>query len=300
MFSISLIRYKKKAPKPVVLALGFFECLHIGHRELMAKTEELAKQHGAVSAITLFSSFDSNAPEIFTWQERMGELYNLAWGMIVNVDFDEKFKKLSGDDFLQLLTSKLDIKGFVCGHDYKFGHNATCGIKKLQEFANKNNMSLDVIEPVKLNGVRVSSTLIRSYLLLGEVDKVSEYLGKNFYMDGTVIKGVKRGRKLGFPTANIMPDKDKLIPKAGVYKTITTIYDKKSTYRHNSITHIGARPTFNENEVTIETHILDFKKKIYDKYISVSFIDYIRPIIKFDSKEELITQLNQDIEYCSN
>ena len=298
MFGINLRNCKKRFRKPVALALGFFECLHLGHVELIEKTEELAKQYGAISAITLFSDLEQNAIETFTYTERMTELYNLGIGGVASVDFDENFKKMSGDDFLQLLISKLDIKAIVCGYDYKFGHNASCGIKELQEFANKKNIYIEIIEPVKLDGVRISSTLIRSHLLLGEVGIAAKYLGKDFYIDGTVVMGVKRGRKLGFRTANIVPDGDKLIPKMGVYKTVTTIYGKKEkhTKKYNSITHVGSKPTFNEKGQTVETHILGFKKRIYDKDIRVTFLEYLRPIIKFNSKEELIKQLKKDIE----
>ena len=213
------------------------------------------------------------------------------------INFTMEFAKISSDDFVKnYLIDKLNAKHVVIGYDHKFGKNRNGDKSTLKEFGIKYGFDVTCMDEFQSEGDTISSTVIRNLLQTGEVDTANSYLGRNYSFFGKVVEGAKRGREIGFPTANIEIDNPyKLVPANGVY-IVKASLDNQSLY---GIMNIGIRPTFeNENNKVIEMHIFDFNKNIYGKEIKIEFIKRIRSEKKFNSKEELINQITKDKNFA--
>ncbi|MEG1509105.1 MAG: bifunctional riboflavin kinase/FAD synthetase [Clostridia bacterium] len=283
----------------IVIALGFFDSLHIGHKELISKCKKIATNKNIKSAIFTFNNnplafFDSLAKEIFTYEEREFKLQKYNLDYIVSANFDNDFANLSPVSFFNILTTNFNIDTIIVGEDYTFGKNAKGDILLLQELCDKANIALYVASLVGDDFGKIASRDIREYLKAGKLQKANYYLGEPYFIIGVVNKGRGEGKKIGFPTINIKIDKQKLIIKEGVYVTNTIVDGKK----HLSITNVGAHPTFDDYNCNIETYIIDFNSDLYNKKICVEFVLKIRDIKKFDSVEALKNQLTEDSEFA--
>ena len=269
--------------KDICVAIGNFDGLHLGHMSLINQVykSELAK--GIITFTNHPSSYVSNEiKQILSLEDKIKELSNLDY--LIILDFNEELKNLSADDFIKFL-QKNNIKEVVCGKDFRFGKNRIGDINLLAK-----NFKLDVKDDVYLEGVKVSSTLIRTKLKLGEIETVNKLINRIYKISGKVVDGNKQGRKIGFPTANLEPY-DYLIPSTGVYATKVLIDGKL----YNSMTNIGHNPTFNMSEnLKVETYILDFDKDIYGEEISIYFYKKIRDEKKFDSVSKLVLELGKN------
>lgn len=185
------------------------------------------------------------------------------------------------------------MRNIVVGFDCRFGKNAEGNVSTLKELSQIHNFELNVILPVKLNNKTISSSLIRKYLSQGRIEKVNEYLGRNYSVYGYVIKGKQLGSKLGFPTANILANSNLCLPKPGVYITKTYIDDNL----YYSTTNVGFNPTFNQKTYNIETYIIGFNDDIYGKEIKVVFYKRIRDELKFKNIRSLCKQIENDVIY---
>lgn len=281
------------------VALGNFDGVHIGHQALINNMIRKSNDNGLIPSVLLFNTHtsstlnDKKTPFILMSNlQKIEALEDMGVKLIYNIEFDENIMHMSPDKFVkEILKERLNAKLLVAGFNYHFGYKASGDSNCLKILGNKNGIDVAIIKPVYHKGNIVSSTMIRNLLKEGKIKQSRELLGKPYEMIGKVIKGKGLGKKLGFPTANISLDDNYLIPKHGVYKTITEV----SGQAYKSITNIGNNPTFDETNTSIETHIINFNQDIYGSNVKVKFIDYIREERKFNSEQELINQIKSDI-----
>jgi len=285
------IKSERKISENLVVLIGDFDGVHQGHQELLERAKIKAKEQKAEIAVITFKHHNSykimNEQEKLTFFEATGIKYYICFLM------QPEFRKLSPENFLKYLFNNFMIKGIVIGHDFKFGYRQRGNIEMLEKAKNKYNYTLTIVEMIKnANGERISSSRIRNSIENGQVGLANQLLGHPFKILGKVIYGKQIGRTLGFPTANIMPEENKVIPSNGVYLVEINIDNKK----YNAVTNIGRAPTIkNEQQIIIETHILDFSSNIYDKEIIITFLKKIRNEEKFMSVEDLQELIKDDI-----
>lgn len=280
------------------IVLGNFDGFHIGHKELVKKMLDISKNKNLNPSILLFkehtkSSLDKDEFKyLTTLNDKIEICKQLGLDNIFIINFDN-IKTLSPIEFLDFLKDKLNIKGIVVGDDYTFGEFAKGDIQFMKEYCDKNKILFNSITQVKLEENIIKSTNIRSLIEDGKVEETATLLGRPYKINGIVNHGFKRGRKLGFPTANISIERGYILPKEGVYLTKTITDDKKE---YNSLSFVGKNITFNEEELKIETYILDFSDDLYGKEISIEFMNFIRDNKKFDDPKDLVNQIKIDIE----
>lgn len=286
-----MVNVKKK-----VFALGFFDCIHKGHRYLLQKAKHFSVlANGELHVLTFDDNFfpmlDKEEKEVFTLSERRKILKLIGVKEVTILNENKDFLELSAQEFLQYIKDKAPVAIFA-GSDYRFGKNAAGDFDMMTEFFKDSNINVYNVDLKTELGKKISSTDIRILLEEGKIKEANAFLGTKYYISGQVVKGRGIGKELGIPTANILPPKIKLLPKPGVYQTETTVSGK--TYK--SITNIGNRPTFNNDEYAVETLLIDFDGNLYGKTIKVTFINRIRDIQKFDSPAELVDQIKKDIK----
>lgn len=283
-----------------VVTIGKFDGIHKGHKVLIKKAVESSKKRRIKSVVFTFENHPANyfksysIKNIITDNDKMKNLKNLGIDIVVNVPFNEDMTKISADDFAKvILKERLKAKKVIVGHDFTFAKNKEGNAKLLKKLGVKYNFKVEIIKPIKINNIRVSSTYIRKLISQGCVNKVKEYLGRNYQLEGKVIKCKQLGRTIGFPTANMEIDEEMLVPKCGTYAT--KVYLDKRVYF--GATNIGYNPTVNGKNLSIETNILNFNEDIYGKTIKLEFLERIRDEKKFNSLEELKTQLRFDTNF---
>lgn len=282
--------------KPLALGLGFFDCLHLGHRKILSKVKEYAEKEGVLDVLFTFSNnfrtlLGGEGGLLYTFEERIALFEREGVEALLYASFDKDFMNLSSREFLSLL-DKYDIKFISCGHDYTFGRDLK-GIKELSAYCKEKNIELCVVNEVKRGGQRVSSSLIKEFIKNNNIKRANALLGSDFAISGKVVKGRGRGKQLSFPTANLEISADKILP-CGVFVASTTINGKI----YNTITNIGDIPTFNIAETSVEAHILGFEGDLYGKTLTLSLKRYIRPIMRFESEQQLKEQLQKDKKYA--
>ncbi|MCL2176452.1 MAG: hypothetical protein FWB72_00635 [Firmicutes bacterium] len=315
---MQILHYKQKYNKPIVLALGFFDSLHIGHLEIIQQTIKKAQKHNARPALFTFSNNPSavlstlgvvggaskKAPNnkapvqnqpyklVNTFNERIAILKKMGLEVIIAAEFSKELLTTTRECFLKNLLQNFNIVGLVCGTDFKFGLKGLGNCEFLQEQLGE---LVSVVNLVKYGDKKASSSCIRDYLIAGDIQSVNAKLICKYSISGQVVKGYSIGRELGFPTANIVPCFDKHVIKQGVYATSTRIGDSDQTYL--SISNVGGRPTFNDKEQKIETYLLDYKgAELYGKNITITFLQRLRDVQSFDSKSSLAVQIEKDIK----
>ena len=276
--------FDKKLKTPIVLALGYFESVHLGHRRVIAECVKLSAQLNCKSAVFTFTGDFKGLP-VFTFQERADKIKKLNPDYLICAEFD-KIKDMSGGEFVGRLTENFNIKAVVCGRDFRYGAGAKSSVGDL-----KKVFQTKIIEDCIYAGEKVSTSLIKEQLAAGMIEKANHILGENYAVTGSVKEGRQFGRAVGFPTANIQIEQDKLRLKAGVYAISAIIQNKE----YKGIANYGTRPTFDGKDELLETHLIDFDGNVYGKDMTVMFYKFIRPIKKFKSKDELIAQIKEDI-----
>lgn len=283
------------------LGLGNFDGLHIGHAKLINSLVEECSSRGLTSIVYTFTKHPENffrkklfTPQITTTKKKIELLDKFNVGYLYLAEFDEKFSRMQPKEFVQkILVEMFGVKLVVVGYDYKFGYEATGDVSLLEHLGVKYKFDVIVVPPMYLGSEVVSSTIIRKLISHGDISNVSRMLGRPYSIQGLVVKGRNVGATIGFPTANILPEKYLIIPRSGVYATQTMVKGKL----YNSITNIGKNPTFKLKRISVETHILDFKDDIYDETVEVFFNQRIRGEKKFNSPEELVEQIKKDVAY---
>lgn len=286
--------------KESVVTIGNFDGLHRGHQVLIEKTTEYAKENNISSIVFTFKNHPVNyfkpnsVKNIIANYEKIEILKSMKVDYIVNIPFDEYMTKISGQDFVkEILLDTLGAKKIIVGHDFTFARNKEGNTKLLKELSKIYGFELEIVNPIKLDNVRVSSTNIRNLISDGDVEKAYKYLGRYYKLCGEVIHARKIGRTIGFPTANISIDENMIVPKVGIYAT--KVYINGKTYY--GATNIGYNPTVNGTNLSIETNILEFDDDIYGKNITIEFLQRIRDEKKFNGIEELKNQLQKDTKY---
>ncbi len=289
----------KVAFKDPILTIGNFDGLHIGHQALFKRVHERALNTGGEGVVLTFEPhpmavlFPEKAPpRLTTFQQKIHLIQDFGISHIICIKFTHAFAGISAKDFVEkLLVGHLKIKELVVGYNYTFGYKREGNVDILREFGQRLGFKVHVIKGIKVFGEMVSSTNIRRHIIEGDLEKAKRLIGRNYQIAGKVIKGAGRGGKLlGFPTANIEPFNE-VIPKEGVY-AVHVLYNG---VLYDGVTNIGRNPTFNEQKISIETHIFNFYKDIIGEILKLIFIKRLREEIKFSSPEELKAQIKKDI-----
>ncbi len=279
-----------------VLALGYFDSVHLGHQAVITKAKELAKKLNAKTVVVTFDGNlravlgDGTSKSVFSKAEREVFIKNLGVDEIYFAPSTKEFLALSKQEFLEFLNRKYTVLGFVSGQDYKFGKNGSGTVVDLSNYAKHNGQECITLGLLKDGDLRISTTAIKEFLTSGNIEKANQFLGRAYSVTGTVFADRKVGSKLGFPTVNIEIEKDKHRLKNGVYGGRVTI----ENVEYLAIINYGARPTFDLDKKLIEAHFVDFDGMLYGKEITLEFDFFMRDIKRFDSAEELKKQLEID------
>ncbi|MBL7715697.1 MAG: bifunctional riboflavin kinase/FAD synthetase [Bdellovibrionales bacterium] len=289
--------------KKWVVTIGNFDGVHLGHQEILRVTRTQAQRAGADWGVFTFRPHPQIAlrPELQlkllqTYDEKIQILKEMGVPRVIEQPFSREFSTTSSERFFQdTLVKSLGATAIVVGYDFAFGKGRAGGLERLGELCAAAGVELTVVPALRLNGEAVSSSRIRRLLEAGDVETAAQLLGRCFYYQGVVIRGDSRGRKIGFPTLNLMPGEKLHLPN-GVYATWTWINQK----RYPSVTNIGVRPTFAKEgqpaPVIIETHVLDASGDWYGEPVRTEAVKKLRDEKKFSGVDELRTQIQKDID----
>lgn len=282
------------------VGLGNFDGLHIGHMALINTLIRETQLNGLASVVYNFTKHPENilrkkliTPLLLTEQKKIDLLSEISLDYLYFDEFNEEFSRLSPEDFVkQVLIDKLHIKLAVVGYDYNFGYQGQGDITLLKELGKKYGFRVIVISPIRCDNEIISSTRIRELIISGDLETAYKLLARNYSITAEVVSGRRIGNTIGYPTANIHPERFLVLPANGVYIT-KTLLDGKF---YNSMTNVGFNPTFEDClQKNVETHIIDFNQDIYGKKIEVFFLKKIRDERKFESVEHLIQQISKDM-----
>ncbi|MDP4144360.1 MAG: bifunctional riboflavin kinase/FAD synthetase [Bacillota bacterium] len=283
------------------VALGSFDGLHMGHMSLINKAVELSKKHNEKSMVFTFKNHPLSlinqdlVPKLLMDNDTKLEHLRKNNIDIVNfAEFNQELMKMNPEEFIKNMIEAYNVKGIVVGFNFRFGYKNKGDNELLTKLSEKYGFELYVVGPIKYEGEIVSSSRIRKNILEGNLKEASNMLTRPYMLRGNVVQGKKNGRKIGFPTANLGYDNRFVIPKRGVY--YTKVEHEGKLYK--GITNVGYNPTVGENDLTIETNILDFSREIYGESLNIYFIERFRDEIKFQSLESLKIQLAADEKYA--
>lgn len=282
-----------------VLTIGNYDGLHVGHKKIIERVTDKARQ---INGTSMLMTFHPHPMTILKPDKFIGLItpINIKQKLIeeagINVlivlPFSDDFRLISPENFVDtVLLEKLRIKGLIVGYDFKFGKEGKGTVDFLASRSEKNGFFFEIQKAVTLDGEKVGSNRVRKMILEGFVEKAARCLGRPYMIQGTVIEGDGRGRTIGFPTINLKTDFP-LIPKRGVYVSEVEIGGEK----FSAVTNIGFNPTFDGQHLTIETYILDFSHNLYGQNISLYFLERIRDEIRFASVDELKERIWMDVE----
>lgn len=285
----------------VNLAIGNFDGIHIGHQKIIQKLVNESKKMNVQSAIL---GFDPHPQQFFTKnydgfnvideKTKIELLDQLNVDYYITMEFNSALASLSAHEFIEnILSKKLNINNLTVGYDFKFGKNRQGDVDLLEQLSSKYNYNISIIEPVldPLTSEIYSSSLVRKNIKDGNFERVSSLLGRNWIMQGTVIRGNQKASKINFPTANIIPS-NLIKPKKGVY-VVKVQYINKYI---NGIANFGVRPTISGKKLLLEVNLFDFNQDIYGKELTVEFLTFIRDEKKFDNFTLLTEQIQKDIQ----
>jgi riboflavin kinase/FMN adenylyltransferase len=305
IFELKNIGTKDFKHKKPVIVIGFFDGVHLGHRRIIEACVNRARKVKGDSMVLTFIQPPINVVKdrmykrlIIPFREKIRIIGSLGVDYIITADFNPAFLKLKPGEFCRdILIKKLNIKEILVGKGFRFGFNAEGDISFLKKFFRPLDVRVDEIPLLKLDGETVSSTGIRKYYSEGDIKKIRLLLGRDPQVKGTVIKGAGRGRRLGFPTANINISRIFITPKDGVYLGKVSIESIKGGLLP-AVINIGDNPTFRDTKSWVETFIIDFEKNLYGKKIKIFFLERLRDEIEFKDEKKLIRQMKIDLQYA--
>lgn len=283
------------------LALGNFDGVHRGHQSLIKRAVERKNTSGGISAAFIFEPHPAqlltpgHMPLLLATPQRKARLLeSMGLDLLIYNHFTRDIASLSPEDFVShFLVEQLQVKEVFVGFNYSFGFKGSGKPETLKQLGEKYNFAVHIIEPVTIDGELVSSSAIRQALEEGKISQAARMLGYDPILDGIVIEGERRGRQLGYPTANVGIEKQYNIPAKGVYAARAEINHNQ----YNAVVNIGSKPTFHEEyPISVEAHLFDFAGDIYGQPISLSFIEKIRDEKRFDSLEALVAQITKDAQ----
>ena len=283
--------------RKTIYALGFFDGVHLGHQALLIACENLAQRSDCEAGVVTFDTHpgtlvSNRAPLLInTAQERSRMLMGHGLKQLLVLPFDEKLMRLPWQAFLEDLIDR-GAAGFVCGDDFRFGYKGEGNSQKLAQFCQERNMPYAIVPAQAIDGIRISSTHIRSLIEAGDMEGAAKFLGHPHTLSGPVVHGRQLGRTIGIPTANLLIPQEVVVPRLGVY-ACTCLVDG-TTYM--AVTNIGSRPTVDGHQVRAESWLLDFDGDLYGKGIELRFYKFLRPERKFPSLEELRAEIQKNGE----
>ncbi len=286
---------------PCVATIGFFDGVHLGHRFLIGQVIKEARSMGVLSMVITFDRHPREVlhqdyqPELLTTlPSKLQLLENTGVDQVVVLHFDEAMAQLSAKQFMnQMLRNRLQVKRLIMGYDNRFGHNRAEVFDDYVRYGRELGIAVTHHSAFEMNGIELSSSVVRAFLKEGEVELANRCLGYPYTIEGRVVDGFKEGRRMGYPTANLdMSGSGQLVPANGVYAVRVGIGDCRKTLP--AMTCIGVRPTFGGTERTLETFIVNFHDDLYGQQLRLSFVKYIREERKFDNITQLVNQLKED------
>ena len=286
-----------------ILTIGTFDGVHIGHQKIIGSLVQQAKEKNLQSSLLTFFPHprmvlqkQSSLKLIDTLKEKELLLKKLGIDNLIIHPFSEEFSRLTAIEFTRdLLVDKLKIASLFIGYDHRFGKNREASVDDIITYGKTYGFDLTVIPAQDIESITVSSTKVRTAIEDSDFEKVHQFLGRPYQLNGIVTQGEGLGRTIGFPTANLeIPESYKLIPPKGVY--MVDVEHRNTSYK--GMMNIGNRPTLNGSHQTTEVHLFDFDQKIYGDSLKVLIVKKIREELKFDSLEALKTQLAIDQEIC--
>ena len=284
-----------------VIALGFFDGIHIGHGALLERTVQRAREIGAVPSALSFDThpdtlvYGKTVPLINSAAGR-ADLIRRLYGIenVIFIHFDRKVMQMPWQEFVETLITEMDAVWVVVGHDFRFGWKGEGNAARLRDYCAEHGLGCDVIPAVTLEGRVVSSTYIRELIEAGDMERANAFLGHPHTLVDTVHYGYRLGTKMGTPTINMQFPDGVLVPRHGVYAARAVLEDGSD---HMCVTNVGVRPTVSgENRVSVESFILDYSGNLYDRQVRIEFFHFIRPERKFASVDELKAQILRDAE----
>jgi riboflavin kinase/FMN adenylyltransferase len=292
-----LARFSPK--RDMLLTIGVFDGVHLGHRHLIARLTELAKKQGLASGVITFSqnpkgvlSPQSQLPFLTDIERRIELIKDEGVDEVIPLTFTPELAALTPKEFLKLLKKHLRMKGLVIGPDFALGKNREGNTDVLRNLSEEMGFSLTVVPPLTIDGEVVSSTAIRQALAEGNMKRAQKLMGRPFRLHGRVARGDKRGAELGFPTANLEIGAEQALPADGVY-TSRAFIDARA---YPAMTNIGFQPTFGGDKRLVEVYLMDYRGDLYGRELAVEIIERLRGEIKFDSPEELKKQIAEDVK----
>jgi len=276
-----------------------FDGVHLGHQALVRGLVGGARAAGATAVAATFDPLPAQvlaqAPPQSTLAdapERAALLEHAGAQDVIIFRFDKAFSQQSAEAFIKRVTSAGDVQRIVVGPDFQFGHGREGAVPALRTLGERYHFAVTVVEPISLGGAVISSTRIRQALREGDLITAQALLGRPYSVTGTIVKGEQRGRALGFPTINVAPPPDKLLPHDGIYATWVILGDQ----RYRAASSLGVRPTFGGGPRKLEAFILDFNEEVYGQDATIAFVERLRDEIRFDSAEDLAKQIAKDVE----
>jgi len=285
--------------KDILLTIGVFDGVHLGHKHLISRLKELARQQGVLSGVITFSqhpqevlSPQTRLPSLTSLEQRIALLQDEGVDIVIPLPFTPQIADLSPEQFLELLKEFLKMKGLVVGPDFALGKDRQGDIDALRQLGQEMGFSVTVVPPMTIDGEIVSSTAVRQALAKGDMKQAQKLLGRPFSLQGRVVAGDRRGTDLGFPTANLEVEPGQALPAGGVYACRAYI-DGRS---YPAMTNIGSRPTFGGGPKLVETYLIDYKGNLYGRELAIDVIGHLRDEKKFDTAEQLKEQIAKDIK----
>ncbi len=280
------------------ITIGNFDGIHRGHQAIIRRTVELGQAKNLLSMVLTFTnhtgSFLGERPLLLNQPGLRRELLRRqGLDAILEVEFDHELAKLHPEPFFnEWLVERLRARAIVVGHDFKFGAKGSGDYRLLRRIGSERQIDIEQIPPIHANGIIISSSKIRQLIRHGQIELANQMLGYRFAIIGEVVAGEQRGRRLGFPTANIRLAPEYLLPAYGVYLVAFTV--EGQTY--DGIAGVGVKPTFGVYDPLIEVHIFDLSMDLYNKTVQIEFVRFIRPEIHFPNADTLRQQITKDIE----
>lgn len=284
---------------PLHLAIGVFDGVHLGHRELVHRLRAGARDAGALAVAATFDPLPiqvlaPGAPPsaLSDATERAALLAQAGAEAVALFRFDAAFASLGARDFVDRVLGAGDVRRIVVGPDPRFGHDREGDLALLRALGVERGFAAHVVAPVEIDGAIVSSTRIRNLLIAGDVRGAAKLLGREYGVSGRIVHGEERGRALGYPTINIATPPGRLLPRDGIYATWATIGGR----RRPAATSLGIRPTFGGGERVLESYLIDFTGQLYGAEAETSFVERLRDELRFESPEALVAQIAKDVE----
>ncbi len=302
---MEIVRSHKDIPaaaRGAAVALGNFDGVHLGHRSVIADAVAIAGRLGAPSAVMTFDPHprrffqpDTTPFELTPGANKARHIAALGVDVLFLIPFNAEFAAMPAETFVSdLLAGSLDVRHVVAGYNFVFGKGRGGNFNLLETQGAKSGFGVSVVAAVgDTDGVAYSSTNIRDRLREGRVRDAAALLGRAWEVEGEVMSGDRRGRQIGFPTANVNPG-DYLMPLLGVYAVWVGIVDGRTTDWHPGVVNVGRRPTFNGEGVTVEANLFDFEGDLYGRNLRVAFVDFVRPEMKFDGIDSIRSQIAAD------